>query len=77
MVKTIIEDHWDINVCNIEKIKALYSDVYVINEKYVLKVTDINSSKKQKIINLCINKAYEKKLPIDKPRNLAKSVTVE
>lgn len=66
MIKTIIEDHWGIDVCNIEKIKALYSDVYVINEKYVLKITDINSGKKQKIINLCINKAYEKKLPVPK-----------
>lgn len=67
MIETvIIEDNWDINVRSIEKIKALYSDIYVINEEYVLKITDINSGKKQKIINLCMSKAYEKKLPVPK-----------
>ena len=62
----IIEDNWDINVRSIERIKALYSDIYIINEEYVLKIADINSSKKQKIINLCMSTACEKKLPVPK-----------
>ena len=67
MIETaIIEDNWDINVRSIERIKALYSDIYIINEECVLKIADINSSKKQKIINLCMSTACEKKLPVPK-----------
>ena len=60
----IVRSKWGIHNRSIEKINALYGDVYNLDNKYILKIININSNEKQGLINSFMNKAHEKGFPV-------------